>query len=78
MVLEKVSTVQTNFQRGTKLHISHALGVAQPNPSNDEQPVVAKLAVDVDFSTPGNYMQRTLTDTNGVEHIALLVPVIIM
>ena len=28
VVLEKVQPVQTSFARGTKLHISHALGVA--------------------------------------------------
>lgn len=70
--------MQSSFARGTKLHISHALGVAQPNHSNGEQPVVAKLAVDVDFSAPGEFQQRVLTDTNGVQHTALLVPVIIL
>ena len=78
VVLEKVQSIQSTFARGTKLHISHAAGVAQPNHANSEQPVVAKLAVDVDFGAPGALQQRTLTDANGKQHTALLVPVIIL
>ena len=77
VMLEKVRPVTTTFPRGTKLHISRANGVAQPNHNNPKQPIVARLAIDVNFTAPGSLTQRIVTDSNGVQHTALLVPVII-
>lgn len=77
VMLEKLRPVTTAFPRGTKLHISRVAGVAQPNHDNPKQPTVARLAIDVNFAAPGTLTQRIVTDSNGVQHTALLVPVII-
>ena len=77
VMLEKTETITSTFPRGTKLHVSRANGVAQPNQNNPNHPVVARLAIDIDFNNPGTLQQRTVTDNLGNQHLALLVPVII-
>ena len=77
VVLEKTLPVSTYFPRGTKLHISKVAGVAQPNHNNAIQPIVGRLAVNVDFAQPVGFQQRVVIDPDGTEHIALLVPIII-
>ena len=78
VVLQKVDPSTTLFARGTKLHVSRFLGCAKPKHRHDRdnEDVVAKLAIDVDFNDP-NLRTKTVVDANGQTTTAVYVPVIL-
>ena len=76
MLTKTIPRVNT-FSRGTKLHVSRFNGCAEPkHPHDREDDVVGRLAVDVDFSN-NTFVQKTVTDSNGVQAIAYYIPVIL-
>lgn len=79
VILEKTEISADTFSKGTLLQISQTSGYADVVMSNIiTSSSVAKLACDVDFNDLTNFTTKTITDSNGVSVVAVLVPVILL